>query len=95
MTGDATVMNAVNLEQTPPEKLSRMLLSHVRENGDETIILLANMGGRNYVGTLELPECKRLYRLDPDTGDVTELSASREIEICIPAYIGTLFVLEK
>ena len=95
VTGDATVMNAVNLEQTPTEKLSRMLLSHVRENGDETIILLANMGGRNYVGTLELPECKRLYRLDPDTGDVTELSASREMEICIPAYMGTIFVLEK
>ena len=53
------------------------------------------MGGREYVGKIDLPECKRIYRLNPDTGDITELSVAREIEISIPAYMGTVLVLEK
>lgn len=93
--GDINALDGTaNLERNNKEIISKTLLSHIRVSDDETIIFLCNMGGIDYIGEIELPECNSLLQLHPQSGDVTELKPEKSINIQIPAYNSTVFVLQ-
>lgn len=83
-----------NLEISPTEVVSNNVLSHIRVNGDEMIVFLANMGAGDYIGELSLPPCKELLMMDPETGETITLEPTTTQPLNIPAFRGVFYVLK-
>jgi len=83
------------LEETPTEIVCKNMLSHVRVNGDETIVFLCNMGSGDFVGEVVLPPCKTLLKMIPETGETEDLIPEEKISLHIPAFQGVFLVLGK
>ncbi len=91
--------NVPYIETVGDEKLSSKILSHLRKDGEDTILYLCNMGDSDYNGTLILPTCKTVFLADPETGSISEMTLSTKnenscVSIRIPAFKG-VFVIAK
>ncbi len=83
------------LEETPTEIVCKNMMSHVRVNGEETIVFLCNMGSGDFVGEVALPPCKTLLKMDPQTGETEELTPADALALTVPAFQSVFFVLGK
>lgn len=84
-----------NLEILPSEIVSARILSHTRINGNELIVFLCNMGAGDYIGKVNLPECKELLKMTPETGEIETLAPATTLPLVIPAFQGIFYVLKK
>ena len=95
-----TEADTIGAEVVGDEVLARGILSHLRKDGNETVIYLCNMTEQDYAGRLEIPDAKSALLANPEEGSTTPLTITtsgktQSLPISIPAYRGIFVVLQS